>query len=108
VSVLLIGLPIFVLADWRVKAWGLAAVLWLGSQMLGLLLARLRVGMDSLASSGVLAVGMMLRAIVVMVILVAVAVSDASLGLTAAGLYAVAYSSELGFSLASYFGSGTR
>jgi hypothetical protein len=107
-SVLLLGLPIFVLADWRVKAWGLAAVLWLGSQMLGLLLARLRVGMDSLASSGVLAIGMMSRAIVVMIVLIAIAVSDSSVGLPAAALYAVAYTCELGFSLVSYFGSPAR
>jgi hypothetical protein len=107
-SVLMLGLPIFVLAEWRVKAWGLAAVLWVGSQMLGVLLGRLRVGMDSLASSGVLAIGMMFRAIVVMVVLVAVAVSDASLALAAAGLYAVAYTCELAFLLATYFGNPAR
>jgi hypothetical protein len=47
---------------------------------------------------------MMFRAIAVMVILVAIAVSDSRLALSAAILYALAYTLELGLSLLSYFG----
>jgi hypothetical protein len=107
-AVLLLALPIFLIAGWRVGAWGLATVLWLASQGLGLLLSHLRLGLNSIAASGVVAFGMMFRAIAVMVVLVAVAVSDAKLALAAALLYALAYTLELGVSLASYFGGPAR
>ncbi len=107
-GLILLALPIFLIAGWRVSSWGLAAVLWLASQGLGLLLGRLRLGMNALAASGVVAFGMMFRAIAVMVVLVAVAVSDAKLALGAALLYALAYSFELGLSLVSYFGGPNR
>ncbi len=29
--VILLALPIFLIAGWRISAWGLAAVLWVGS-----------------------------------------------------------------------------
>jgi hypothetical protein len=107
-AVVLLALPVFLIAGWRVGAWGLAAVLWLASQGLGLLLSQLRLGLNSIAASGVVAFGMMFRAIAVMVVLVAVAVSDAKLALAAALLYALAYTLEFGVSLASYFGGPTR
>jgi len=107
-AVILFALPIFLIAGWRVGAWGLAAVLWLASQGLGLLLSHLRLGLNNIAASGVVAFGMMFRAIAVMVVLVAVAVSDAKLALAAALLYALAYTLELGVSMASYFGGPAR
>ena len=107
-AVILLALPIFLIAGWRVGAWGLAAVLWLASQGLGLLLSHLRLGLNNIAASGVVAFGMMFRAIAVMVVLVAVAVSDAKLALAAALLYALAYTLEFGVSLASYFGGPAR
>jgi hypothetical protein len=107
-AVILFALPIFLIASWRVGAWGLAAVLWLASQGLGLLLSHLRLGLNNIAASGVVAFGMMFRAIAVMVVLVAVAVSDAKLALAAALLYALAYTLELGVSMASYFGGPAR
>jgi hypothetical protein len=103
-----LALPVFLIAHWRVSAWALGAVLWAASQAFALLLTRLRLGMANLAASGVVAFGMMFRAIAVMVVLVAVAVSDAKLALGAALLYALAYTLELGVSLASYFGGEAR
>ena len=107
-AVLVLALPVFMIANWRISAWGLASVLWLASQGLGLLLGHLRLGLSNLAASGIVAFGMMFRAIAVMVVLVAIAVSDAKLALGAALLYALAYTLELGVSMASYFGGPAR
>jgi hypothetical protein len=106
--IVLLALPVYALAGWRLQGWGLGAVLWVGSQALGLLLARLQLGMGNLAASGVLAIGMMFRAIAVMAVVFAVAVSDPRLALSAALLYALAYTFELGLSLATYFGAPAR
>src|SRR5207249_6567797 len=95
------------LLGWRLAGWALAAVLWAGGQGLGLL-ARLRLGLGNLAASGVLAFGMMFRAIAVMVVLVVVAVSDGRLAISAALLYALAYTLELGVSVVEYFGAEPR
>jgi hypothetical protein len=105
--VVALALPIFLLAGWRLTGWALGAVLWAGSQTFGLLLARLRTGAGNLAASGVVAFGMMFRAIAVMVVVFAVAVSDASLGVAAALVYALAYTVELSLSLLTYFGNRT-
>lgn len=99
-----LALPVFLLAGWRVSGWALGAVLWAGSQAFGLLLTRLRTGAGNLAASGVVAFGMIFRALAVMVVVFAVAVSDASLGVAAALVYALAYTVELSLSLLSYFG----
>ena len=107
-ALILLALPIFLIAGWRVSGWGLGAVLWAGSEGLGYLLTRLRLGASNLAGSGVVAFGMMFRAIAVMVVVVAVAVSDARLALAAALVYALAYTFELGISMVSYFGSEAR
>ncbi len=105
--VVVLALPVFLLAGWRVSGWALGAVLWVGSQAFGLLLARLRTGVGNLAASGVVAFGMMFRAIAVMVVVFAVAVSDPSLGVAAALVYALAYTVELSLSLLTYFGDRT-
>jgi hypothetical protein len=97
------ALPIFLIAGWRVTGWALGAVLWAGSQALGLVLTRLRERTGNLAAAGVVAFGMLFRAIAVMVVVFAVAVSDKWLGLAAALTYAAGYSAELGLSLIAYF-----
>jgi len=51
----------------------------------------------------VLAFGMLFRAIAVMVVVFAVAVSDKWLGLAAALTYAAGYSAALGLQLVSYY-----
>lgn len=102
-SVIALALPIYVVAGWRLGGWLLAAVLWIASQAFGVLLARMRMGMGHLGASGVVAFGMMFRAIAVMVVVIAVAVSEPTLALGAAVLYALAYTLELGLSVVAYF-----
>ena len=99
-----LALPMFLVVGWRLDAWLIAATLWVAGQAFGLLLVRLR-SLGSLAASGVAAVGMMIRAVGVMLVLFAVAVSDPSLALAAALTYAFAYTVELLLALVTYFGS---
>jgi len=104
-TLIVLALPVFLAAGWRLSGWVLGAVLWVAAQALGFLLARLRPGRDSLAASGVIGIGMMFRAVAVMVVVIAVAARDPELGLAAALVYALAYTLELSVSLATYFGS---
>lgn len=107
-AVIAFALPIFLLAGWPLAGWGLAAVLWTAAQTVALLLTRLRLGAGNLAASGVVGFGMTFRAVAVMIVVIAVAVSDARLGLSAALLYALAYTLELAVGLGSYFAGGSR
>ena len=107
-AVVALALPVFVIAGWRLDAWLLGAVLWTAAQALGALLARLPLGADNLAASGVVGIGMMFRPVAVMVVAIAVAASDAAVGVAAALLYALAYTLELGVALVAYFGSPAR
>ena len=102
--VVALALPVFLLAGFPLAGWALAAVLWVGSQALSLLLTRLRPDAGNLAPAPVLALGMTFRAVATMIVLVAATVSDARLGLSAAIVYALAYTLELGVGLAAYFG----
>jgi hypothetical protein len=102
--VVLLALPIFLVAHWRFGAWALAAVLWVAGQLLALVLQRLPLGMDNLGTSGAVALGRMFRVVVVMAVLLAVTISDSSLGLPAVAVYALAYTVELGSSMVAYFG----
>jgi hypothetical protein len=107
-GVIVLALPVFAIAGWPVSGWALAAVLWLGGEALAALLARVRLGAGNLAASGVVGIAMSFRALAIGVVLIAVAASDARLGLSAALLYALAYTLELALSLASYFGQAAR
>lgn len=107
-TVVALALPVFLLAGWDLAGWALGAVLWVGAQALGLLLTRLRLGADNLAASGVMGIGMTFRAVLVMIVIIAVAATDTSLAVSAALVYGLAYSLELALSLASYFGSPAR
>ena len=107
-AVVALALPVFMIAGWRLDAWLLGAVLWTAAQALGALLARLPLGADNLAASGVVGIGMMFRPVAVMVVAIAVAASDETLGLAAALLYALAYTLELGVSLVTYFSTPAR
>jgi hypothetical protein len=98
-----LALPVFLLASWPIRGWALGAVLWIASQLLGLLFARIGIGEPNLRGSGVVAFGMMARGILVMIVAVAVAASDPALALAGALVYAAAYSLELGLSLTIYF-----
>jgi hypothetical protein len=99
----LLALPVFLIAGWRVEGWALGAVLWFGSEAFGMLLTRLRTRTGNLAAAGVAAFGMLFRAIAVMVVVFAVAVSDKYLGLAAALVYAAGYSATFGLSLIAYY-----
>jgi hypothetical protein len=103
----LIALPVFLIAGWRIEGWALGAVLWFGSEAFGMVLTRLRTRTGNLAAAGVAAFGMLFRAIAVMVVVFAVAVSDKYLGLAAALVYAAGYSATFGLSLIAYY-SGPR
>ncbi len=103
-----LALPLFVVAGWRVQGWALGAVLWAGSQLLGLIFARVGIGEPTLRGSGVVAFGMMLRGILLVVVAIAVAATDPYLALAGALVYAVAYSAELALSLTLYFAGRQR
>ena len=102
------ALPVFVLAGWRIEGWLLGAVLWLGSQALGVLFDRIGIHEPTLRGSGVVAFGMMTRGILLMVAAIAVAASDPRLALVGALVYALAYTLELVLSLMLYFGGQPR
>jgi len=101
--VILIALPIFLIAGWRWQGWALGAVLWIGSEAIGLVVQRLRARTGNLAAAGVAGYLMLFRAIAVGVVLIAVAASDKWLGLAAALTYAAGYSAAFGLSLVAYY-----
>lgn len=103
-GVIALALPVFLAAGLPLAGWVLAATLFAAAQGLSLLLARLRIGADKLAGSGVVGIGMTFRSVAVGVVLVAVVASDTRLGVSAALLYALAYTLELAVGLATYFG----
>jgi hypothetical protein len=103
-AVVALALPVFLIAEWPIRGWALGAVLWVGSQLLGLVLARSGIGEPSLRGSGVVAFGMMGRGILVVLVALLVAVSNPDVALAGALLYAAAYTTELALSLTSYFG----
>jgi hypothetical protein len=107
-GLILLALPVFAIAGWPLKGWGLAAVLWAGAQALAALLTRLPIDAGNLAASGVRGIGMSFRAFIVGIPLVAATVADARVGVAAALLYALAYTLELAVSLIAYFGSEAK
>jgi hypothetical protein len=107
-GLLALALPVFLVANLPLGGWLLAATLWVAGEAFALLLARLGVGADKLASSGVVGIGMTFRTLAIGVVLIAVAASDERLGLSAAVLYAFAYTIELAVSLVTYFGQEAR
>jgi hypothetical protein len=102
-AVVALALPIFVAAGWPLAGWAIGALLWAGSRVLAVLLTRLKPGAGNLAASGVVGFGMTFRALAVMVVVIALAASDARLALAVVALYALAYTLELGVALALYF-----
>jgi hypothetical protein len=94
--VLLVALPIFLVADWPIAGWALAAVLYVAVHVLDLILVRL--------GNGGKVFGVLFKALGLLVILVAVAASDQDLAIAAVLTYALAYTCEFGLSLAAYYG----
>jgi len=107
-GVVVLALPLFVAAGWDVRGWAFGAILWAGSRALAALVTHLNRGASNLARGGAMGFGMTLRALVVLVAIVALAATDAELALAATLVYALAYTLELAVSLALYFGGGAN
>jgi hypothetical protein len=105
---ILAALPLFLLLDWPVLGWGLAALLWLFVHAIDILLARARRPTANLAGSAVQAFGVFFKAIALLAVLVATAAARPHVAVAAAVTYALAYTFELGLSLATYFTGTAR
>ena len=107
-AVVALALPVFVAAGWPLRAWLLAATLWVAGQLFALLLTRLPLGTGNLAAAGMRGIGTSFRAIGVGIPLVAVTVADERVGIAAAAVYALAYTVELAVSVVTYFDTEAR
>jgi hypothetical protein len=105
--VLLLALPVFVVAGWRIAGWAIGAIVWAALEALTLVLERVRGRTSNLAAAGVQGFGLFFKAIALLVVLIALAASDKHLAVAAALTYALAYTFELGLSLLTYFGGET-
>jgi len=103
--VLGLALAVFLLAGWDVRGWALGAVLWVGLRGLSLLIDHVRKDSSSAAATGLQAFELVFKGIAVLVVLLAVATTNEDLALPAILVFALAYTAELGLSLATYFGS---
>jgi hypothetical protein len=106
--VILLALPVYAVAGWPLAGWALAAVLWSAAEVFALVLARLPGGADNLAAAGMRGIGTTSRALLVGIPLVIVTVSDESVGIAAAGLYAIVFTVELAVGLVAYFGAEAK
>ena len=104
-AVIALALPVFAVAGWPLKGWLLAATLWLAALAFSLLLARLPRDPGNLAAASMRGIGTSSRALLVGIPLVAVTVANESVGVSAAILYALAFTVELAVGLVSYFGA---
>jgi len=107
-AILALSLPVFLVAGWPLSGWALAAVLWTGAEIFAALLARLPDGADNLAAAGMRGIGTTSRALLVGIPLVIVTVSNESVGIAAAILYAIVFTMELLVGLATYFGGEAK
>ena len=107
-AVIALALPVFVVAGWPLDGWMLAAVLWVAAQLFAWLLTRLSLDAGNLAAAGMRGIGTSFKAVAVGIPLVAVTVSDESVGIAAALLYAFAFTLELAVSLVTYFGAEAK
>lgn len=108
-AIVAFALPLFLIAGWTIRGWGLGAFLWAASQALELFFARVGIaGQPSLRGSGVVAFGMMTRGVLVMLVAFLVAVSSPAVGVAGALLYAAAYTTELAAFLAILFAGAGR
>ncbi len=102
-AVILLALPVVLIAGWSIRGWGLAAVLWAAATGFALVLTRLPLGTGNLAAAGMRGIGTSMRALLVGVPLVAITAADERLGLTAALIYALAYTAEFAVGVMTYF-----
>jgi hypothetical protein len=102
-AVIVLALPIFLIGGWPLTGWALAAVLWVGVHAVDLL-ARLQGRSGNLAASAVQVFALLFKLLALLVVLFAAVAADPALGLAAALTYALAFTFELGLSLAAYYG----
>jgi uncharacterized membrane protein YiaA len=107
-ALIALALPVFAIAGWPLRGWLLAAVLWSAALVFSLLLARLSSDPANLAAASMRGIGTTSRALLVGIPLVAVTVANESVGISAAILYALAFTVELVIGLVSYFGTEPR
>lgn len=107
-AVVALALPLFAVAGWPLRGWLLAAVLWSGALGFSLLLARLPGDPGNLAAASMRGIGTTSRALLVGIPLVAVTVADQKIGVSAALVYAVAFTVELALSLVTYFSAEAK
>jgi hypothetical protein len=105
---LALALPVFLVTGWPLAGLGLAAALWLAVHAIDLFLGQARRQTGSLAASGVQAFGLFFKSIGLLVVLFAALATDPDLAVSAALAYALAYTAELGLSVALYFGGAQR
>jgi hypothetical protein len=106
--VLGLALAVFLIAGWDIRGWAVGAVLWAGLEGLSLLVRRLRKDAAGAADTGLQAFELGFKALAVLVVLITLAATDPDLALPAILVFALAYTAELGLSLASYFGSAAK
>jgi len=97
-AVLLLALPVFLIADWPIKGWALATVLYVAVHALDFAIARSRIG------NGARVFGVFFKSVGLLVVLIVAATSDKDVAVAAVLTYAAAYTCELGLSLATYYG----
>jgi hypothetical protein len=103
--ILLLALPVFFIAGWDLAGWALGAVLWFGLEAIEVVLTRLRGRTANVAASAVLAFGLTFKAVGVLAVLFAAAVSQPDVAVGAAVVYVLAYTFQLALSLVTYFGT---
>jgi hypothetical protein len=101
------ALVLFLIAGWDVRGWALGAVLWAGLRGISYLVERMRKDASAAAASALRAFELFFKALAVLVVLVAVVATNSGLALPAILVFALAYTVELGLSLAEYFGSAS-
>jgi hypothetical protein len=107
-AVVALALPVFAVAGWPLSGWGLAAVLWAAAQAFAFVLTRLSSDPDNLAAAGMRGIGTTSRGLLVGIPLIAVTVADERVGISAAIVYALAFTVELAVGLATYFATGAK
>jgi hypothetical protein len=107
-AVIVLALPVFAVAGWPLSGWALAAVLWTAAEVFAAVLARLPGSPDNLAAASMRGIGTTSRALLVGIPLVVATVTNESVGLAAAIVYALAFTTELGVGLATYFGQEAK
>jgi hypothetical protein len=102
--VILLALPVFLVGGWSLKGWVLALVVWLATHVIDVFLNRARGQTDTVAPA-VQAFGLFFKSLGLLAVLLAAAVASRELAVGAIVTYALAYTFELGLSLATYFGA---